>query len=115
MNLFNLWKQKKEIKFEELNSSEIPEDSRKPEISEIVDLSVHSKSKGEFSVSNPLMKLTETELRDLCRHHIDTFENWSRRIIDETFKTRYDPDYFNFMISENQPLIKSEIKRRKEA
>lgn len=112
MNLFNLWKQKGEIKLEELNNPKMPENSRKPGISEIVDSSVHSKSKGEFSMSNPLMKLTETELRDLCRHHIDTFENWSRRIIDETFKTCYSPDYFNFMISENQPLIKSEIKRR---
>lgn len=58
------------------------------------------------------MKLTEIELRDLCRHHIDTFENWSRRIIDETFKSCYGSDYFNFMISADQPLFKSEIKSR---
>ena len=28
-------------------------------------------------MSNPLINLTETELRDLSRHHIDSFENWS--------------------------------------
>lgn len=63
-------------------------------------------------MSNPLMKLTETELRDLCRHRIDTFESWSRRIIDETFKACYSSDYFNYMISTEQPLVKSEIKKR---
>lgn len=63
-------------------------------------------------MSTPLMSLTEIELRDMCRHHIDTFENWSRRIIDETFKTCYSTDYFNHMISLSQPLVKSEIKNR---
>ena len=73
---------------------------------------IQRKKGGENSMSNPLMKLTETELRDLCRHHIDTFENWARRIIDEIFKECYCADYFNFMISEGQPLVKSDIKRR---
>lgn len=63
-------------------------------------------------MSNPLIELTEIELRDLCRHHIDSFENWSRRIIDETLKNCYGPDYFNFINTSNQPLIKSEIKKR---
>lgn len=35
---------------------------------------------------NPLMSLSETALRDLCRHRIDAFESWSRRLIDETLK-----------------------------
>lgn len=63
-------------------------------------------------MSNPLINLTETELRDLSRHHIDTFENWSRRIIDETFKNNYGNDYFDVMINVNQPLFRSEIKKR---
>lgn len=70
------------------------------------------KSTEKSIISNPLMMLTETELRDLCRHHIATFENWSRRIIDETFKDCYGSDYFNLMISADRPLIKKEIKRR---
>lgn len=112
MSIFNLGKRKKEVAAEELDSLEMANNSKKIEVSDIVNPSVHKKSKGEICMSNPLMKLTETELRDLCRHHIDTFENWSRRIIDETFKTCYGADYFNFMVSEDQPLVKSEIKRR---
>lgn len=112
MNHFSLWKRKQKVTFEESNNHKIVEPSKKLEISEIVDTNIHRKPKGEFSMSNPLMKLTETELRDLCRHHIDSFESWSRRIIDETFKTCYGSDYFNFMISADQPLIKSEIKKR---
>ena len=63
-------------------------------------------------MTNPLMNLTETDLRDLCRHHVDTFENWSRRIIHETFKDNYGSDYFNTTLSSSQPLIKSEMKKR---
>lgn len=114
MNLFDLWKSKKEIKLEEFSDFKMLEHSKKTDTSESVDLGVHRNGEveGEFSMSNPLMRLTETELRDLCRHHIDTFESWSRRIIDETFKTCYSSDYFNHMISADQPLVKSEIKKR---
>ena len=61
---------------------------------------------------NPLINLQEVELRNLCRHRIDAFESWSRRLLDETFKSHYGDDYFEHMISENQPLVKSEIKKR---
>lgn len=61
---------------------------------------------------NPLMDISETALRDLCRHRIDAFESWSRRLIDETLKKSYTADYFNYMISDDQPLIKQEIKCR---
>lgn len=37
--------------------------------------------KGESTMSNPLISLSESELRDLCRHQIDAFENWCRRLI----------------------------------
>lgn len=63
-------------------------------------------------MNNPLIDLSEIQLRDLCRHHIDTFENWSRRLLDETFKQNYGTDYFEHMVSDDQPLIKAEIKRR---
>ena len=112
MSLFNFRKRKKDVEFEEFENYNMTQNDRKIEISENIDSNIQRKSKGKFKISNPLMKLTETELRDLCRHHIDTFENWSRRIIDETFKTCYGTDYFNFMVSADQPLIKSEIKKR---
>lgn len=112
MSLFNLRSRKKKEEYNEISSVKKVEDSKKHELSEIVDSYIYKKAEGEIRMSNPLMKLTETELRDLCRHHIDTFENWSRRIIDETFKSCYGTDYFNYMISEEQPLVKSEIKKR---
>lgn len=56
--------------------------------------------------------LSETELRDICRHHIDSFESWSRRLLDETFRNKYGADYINFMIAEDQPLVRAEIKGR---
>lgn len=73
------------------------------------DISVNN---GGNSRSNPLLHLTETQLRDLCRHHIDTFENWSRRLLDETLKSNYGDNYFNCMVSDAQPLVKSGIKKR---
>ena len=63
-------------------------------------------------MNNPLINLTEVELRELCRQHIDTFESWSRRLIDELFKKNYGTDYFNCMLTDDQPLIKAEIKKR---
>lgn len=56
--------------------------------------------------------LGEQQIRDVCRHHIDTFENWSRRLIDETLKETYGKDYFNCMLSDDMPLIKTEMKKR---
>mgnify|MGYP004454253287 CR=1 FL=1 len=112
MSLVSLWESLKKAKNKEVSNLKVIESPRKLELSEIVDINIPRKEKGEIIMGNPLMKLTETELRDLCRHHIDTFENWSRRIIDETFKTHYGVDYFNFMITADQPLIKNDIKKR---
>lgn len=112
MSLFDLWKKSKDDMNDESKCvTEYPE-KNKVEVTQIIDSFLSKEVKGESNVSNPLIKLTEIELRDLCRHHIDTFENWSRRILDETFKSNYGTDYFNHMVSVDQPLIKSEIKKR---
>lgn len=74
----------------------------------------NEKKDERMNMSNPLFDISETALRDLCRHHIDSFENWSRRLLDEVFKDVYGQDYFNYMITEGQPLVKAEIKRRVE-
>lgn len=71
-----------------------------------------SLSKGDSNMNNPLLKLSEIELRDLCRHRIDTFESWARRLLDETFKANYGDNYFDYMVSDSQPLVRSEIKKR---
>ena len=85
---------------------------REVKVTEIVPVDSLPNQKKGRSVTNPLIELSEIELRDLCRHHIDTFENWSRRLIDKTLKMNYGEDYFNHMISGQQPLIKNEIKKR---
>lgn len=59
---------------------------------------------------NPLLLLDEIELRDSCRHQIDSFEQWSRRLIDEKLKEGYDDNYLNAEVLPGQPLIKSKIK-----
>ena len=64
---------------------------------------------------NPLLSLDEIELRDLCRHHIDSFEQWSRRIIDEKFKNEYGDKYIDVEVQLGQPLIKADIKKMVEA
>ena len=60
---------------------------------------------------NPLLSMKEMELRDLCRHHIDALEQWSRRIIDENFRRDYGENYMEVEIQPGQPLIKSAIRR----
>lgn len=60
---------------------------------------------------NPLISLTEIELRDLCRHRIDSFEQWCRRVIDEKLKSDYGNDYINAEVQPGQPLVKSQIKK----
>ena len=62
-------------------------------------------------MNNPLLELSELELRDFCRHHVDSFENWSRRLIDESLRNAYGDDYFNFTLPQGVPIVKNEIKK----
>ena len=110
MNLFTLWKEITNPT--KINSVEISDTEDIPNEAKTVAISIHEADKGAYNVINPLLNLSETDLRDLCRHHLDTFENWSRRIIHETFKENYGSDYFNNIQQSGNPLIKSEIKRR---
>ena len=73
---------------------------------------ISEKDEQQMNTINPLLNLSETALRDLCRHHIDSFESWSRRLIDETFRKNYGSEYLNHMISHDTPLVKSEIRKR---
>ena len=117
MCFLNFWKRVSnadddtEIRDNSANNTEF-DSGNKEKVVTALPRQAYTKPKGDSIMSNPLSNLTETELRDLSRHHIDTFENWSRRLIDETFKKHYGNDYFNFMIKEDQPLIRSEIKKR---
>ncbi|MEG1957836.1 MAG: hypothetical protein RR071_08890 [Lachnospiraceae bacterium] len=62
--------------------------------------------------------MSEVDLRDLCRHQIDSFEHWTRRLIDEKMKEEYGAGYFELEIQSGndeqgntimQPLIKKSI------
>ena len=117
MCFFNLWKRASNAN----NNTEISDSTtdstksangNKEMLISVLPKQANINPKGESIMSNPLISLTETELRDLSRHHIDTFENWSCRLIDEIFKNHYGNDYFNFMIKADQPLVRSEIKKR---
>lgn len=75
MSFLNLWnKNKKEIVGKSKQATECQENN-KVEISKFIDSCLPKEAKEDNNVNNPLIKLKETELRDLCRHHIDTFEN----------------------------------------
>lgn len=62
-------------------------------------------------IKNPLLALEEVEIRDLSRHHIDSLEQWCRRIIDENFRKDYGNNYWDVEIKPGCPLIKSDIKK----
>ena len=68
------------------------------------------KSESKSSISNLMWNLSEIEARDLCKHQIDTMEHWSRRLIDESLKSKYGDDYFEKKINNDQPLVKKEIR-----
>lgn len=67
---------------------------------------------GQKMVKNPLLSLGEIEVRDLSRHHIDSFEQWCRRIIDENFRKDYGNNYVDAEVNPGTPLIRAEIKKR---
>lgn len=66
-----------------------------------------------------LYKLTDTQLRSLCKEHIEALELWLRRLIDDEFTSSYGTNYFDKANDDGSNLIsskiKKEIKKRKES
>lgn len=66
-----------------------------------------------------LYKLTENELRSLCKEHIEALELWLRRLIDDEFTSTYGTNYFDKTKDDGSNLIsskiKKEVKNRKES
>ena len=113
MYFLNFWKRAKGVDNNNETRDSVKSDNDDKEIpTSVLPKQAGAKPERESIKSNPLINLTETELRDLSRHHIDTFENWSRRLIDETFKNHYGNNYFDFMIKEGRPLVRSKIKKQ---
>lgn len=53
---------------------------------------------------------TEEELRSFCRQSLESLEVWARRIIHEKFTKNYGADYVNHKTSEENYLIKREVR-----
>lgn len=53
---------------------------------------------------------TDEELRSLCRQNIESLEMWARRIIHDQFTQKYGTDFFNYKISNENYLIKKEVR-----
>lgn len=53
---------------------------------------------------------TEEELRSFCRKSIESLEMWARRLIHEKLVEKYGSDYVNHKTSEENYLIKREVR-----
>ncbi len=53
---------------------------------------------------------TEEELRSYCRRSIESLEMWARRLIHEKLTEKYGVEYVNHKLSEDNFLIKSEVR-----
>ena len=53
---------------------------------------------------------TQEELRTFCRQNIENFEIWARNLIHEKMSANYGPDYINYKVSDENFLIKREIR-----
>ena len=53
---------------------------------------------------------TEEELRTFCRQSIESLEMWARRLIHEELTEKYGTDYINHKTSEENYLIKNEVR-----
>lgn len=52
------------------------------------------------------------EIREQSKRQIESFEHWSRRLIDDFFRKEYTANYLDAMVTPDQPLVKTEIKKR---
>ncbi|MBT2286947.1 hypothetical protein J7E78_25845 [Paenibacillus polymyxa] len=50
------------------------------------------------------------EIRTICRHQLEMFEFWSRRIIDQKFTEKYGKDFINYQVRDGEFLLKKSIR-----
>ena len=58
-----------------------------------------------------MIKFTEIQIRNSAKEALETFEHWSRRIINDKFVQKYGVDYFDYRFESGENLIKGEILR----
>lgn len=59
--------------------------------------------------------LSETEIRNKCHYHFDTFELWTRRLINDELTSKYGDDYFDFVKPDGNSIVKTAINKKVES
>ncbi len=54
----------------------------------------------------------ELELRNYCKNYIESFEHWSRRLIQEKLSKKYGDDFYHYKNSNGEAIIKADIIKR---
>lgn len=52
---------------------------------------------------------TENEIRNDVKETLESFEHWSRRLINDIFTERYGKDFFDYKFENKEALIKKDI------
>lgn len=55
-------------------------------------------------------KLSEEEMRSICKNAIENLEKWARLLIDREMKKQYGEDYLNVQNSNGEYIVKTEIR-----
>lgn len=58
--------------------------------------------------------ITQEQLRSHCKNCIESFEKWSRRLIDQELTKIYGDNYFFEKVNDTEYIIKAEIRSRAE-
>ena len=62
----------------------------------------------------PLSHIPIDELRNLCRHRIESLELWLRRLVHDKLSSAFGPDYFQEQTNGNY-IFRAEVRHRAEA
>lgn len=58
-----------------------------------------------------MIRFSESEIRNSAKEVLESFEHWSRRIINDKFVEKYGKDYFDYQFENGENLIKKDILR----
>ena len=58
-----------------------------------------------------MIRFDEIEIRSSAKEALESFEHWSRRIINDKFVEKYGKDYFDYKFEDGENLIKNDILR----
>jgi hypothetical protein len=68
-----------------------------------------SKNLSHVKGNDTMIEYTEDKLRGETKKVLESFEHWSRRIINEMFTQKYGIDYFDYVKENGEALIKRNI------